>query len=110
MKQVLAKRKKLLASVLGVAFIAGALAAGIYHVSTGDPTPIQVDPRIYDDYAGYYDFRNNYILTIRRDGDRLMSSVPEQLPRQLFPETPTTFFVKGEPGRITFQRDTNGHV
>ena len=96
--------------ILVFAACLSAVGVGVYSWATREPTPIKVDPTIYDDYAGYYDFRNNYILTIRRDGDRLMSSVPEQSPRQLFPEAPTTFFVKGEPGRITFQRDTNGHV
>src|SRR5262245_46433128 len=99
-------RKRIVAAVvcLGLAGVAG------YSWATREPTPIKVDPSIYDSYAGHYDFRNNYIVTIRREGDRLTSTVPEMLPQELFPETPTTFFVKGQPGRIVFYRGTNGQA
>lgn len=88
----------------------GAAGLAVYSCVTREPTPIKVDPKIYDDYAGYYDFRNNYILTIRRDGDRLMSSWAEHVPQQLLPETETTFFIKGERGRLTFHRNERGQV
>ena len=39
-----------------------------------------------------------------------MISVPEHLPRQLFPETETQFFLKGNPTRWIFHRDETGHV
>ena len=102
------KAKTILASGLLILF-AGALAAGVRYWSARDPDVITLDPRIYDEYAGHYDFGNNYVITIRRTGDRLMSFAPEQMPRQLLPETSTTFFVRGEPGRITFHR-ANGQV
>src|SRR5262249_4022435 len=75
-----------------------------------DPTPIHVDPVIYDEYAGYYVFSNGYPVTVRRQGDRLMTSIPEQAPRQLFPETETQFFIKGRRGRWIFHRDKEGRV
>ena len=96
--------------ILAAVMCLGVVGLAAYFWMTREPTPIHVDPSIYDRYAGYYDFQNNYIVTIRRDGDRLMSSVPEMLPQQLFPETPTTFFVKGQPGRLIFHRGTNGHA
>ena len=99
-------RMRILAGVVCL----GLLGLGIYLWVTREPTPIKVDPRIYDDYAGYYDFGNNHIARVRREGDRLMSSVPERRPLELFPVTPTTFFVKGQPGRISFHRGTNGQV
>ena len=88
----------------------GAVAVAIYAWVRRDPTPIKLDPRIYDAYAGHYNFQNNYIVTVRRDGDRLMSIVPERLPQEFFPVSPTTFFVKAQPGRISFHRGTNGQV
>src|SRR3954452_16463111 len=93
---------------LSVIAIAGGLAAGIYYVATGDPTPIKVDPRIYDDYAGYYISPSGYPVTIQRKADRLMSTAPEHMPRELFPETETQFFIKGSPGRWIFHRDDKG--
>ena len=87
-----------------------ALAFGIYWDATRDPTPIHVDPAIYDEYAGYYVFSNGYPVTIRHQGDRLMTSIPEQAPRQIFPETETQFFIEGRPARWIFHRNKEGRV
>src|SRR5690348_16916063 len=97
-------RTILVAACLGAAGILG------YFWASREPTPIKLDPAIYDDYAGHYDFGNNYVITLRRDGDRLMSSAPERMPEELFPETPSTFFVKGQPLRVRFHRSTSGQV
>ena len=93
-------------AVIGV----GLLAAGIYYLATKDPSPIKVDPRVYDDYAGFYVFPNGYPVTIRREGDRLVSRVPEHAPTEMFPETETEFFIKGNPARWIFHRGENGRV
>src|SRR5689334_1976445 len=93
-------------TVIGV----GLLAAGIYYLAHKDPTPIKVDPSVYDNYAGYYVFPNGYPVTIRREGDRLMSRVPEHAPTEMFPETETEFFIKGIPARWIFHRDEYGRV
>jgi Domain of unknown function (DUF3471) len=69
-----------------------------------------VDPRRYEDYVGYYDFGNRYVIHVRREGERLMSYAPERPPRELLPETETRFFVKGERVRITFHRNDTGRV
>src|SRR5437899_10419366 len=90
--------------------VAAMLAVAIHYLATKDPTPIRMDARIYDDYAGYYVFSNGYPLTIRRDGSHLMSTVPEHAAKELFPETETRFFMKGRPMRRTFHRDEKGRV
>src|SRR6185436_353959 len=82
----------------------------VYSWVMRDPTPIKVDPKIYDDYTGYYDFGHDTIVTIRRDGDRLMSSMPGEATQQLLPQTESTFFVRGDPGRLTFHRNEQGRV
>jgi hypothetical protein len=104
------KIKKVVRGILVAAITCALLAAGIYHIATRDPVPVKVDPKIYDDYAGYYDYGHGYVITIRREGDRLMSYAPERLPRELFPETEARFFFKGTPARITFHRDEKGRV
>ena len=95
---------------LAVFVLCGGLAAAIYHIATKDPTPIAVNPKLYDDYKGYYVFPDGYQVTIRREGDRLVSITPEHTPKQLFPETETQFFFKGNPARWIFHRDANGRV
>ncbi|HKQ39863.1 MAG TPA: gamma-glutamyltransferase [Verrucomicrobiae bacterium] len=97
----------LIAAVLAVC---AAIAWGVHSWLARDPGSIKVDARILDEYAGYYDFGNNMIVTIRRDGDRLISSAPEQPTQQLYPQTETKFFVKGEPGRLIFHRNEQRQV
>ena len=90
--------------------IAGTVAAGMYYLATKDPTPIRLDASVYDDYAGYYVFPNGYPVTIRREGDQLLISIPEHAPTELFPETQTRFFMKGNPARWIFHRHETGRV
>jgi hypothetical protein len=104
------KIKKIAAFTIFAVVAGGAVAAGIYYALTRDPTPIKMDPKLYDNYAAYYDFGHGYIVTIHREGNRLISSAPEQRPKELFPETETQFFFKGNPARITFHRDEKGRA
>src|SRR6266478_3288827 len=104
------KFKRVVGIGLSALAVGGGLVAGIYYVATKDPTPIRVNSRIYDDYAGNYVFSNGYPVTVRREGDRLMSSVPEHVAKELFPETETQFFIKGNPARWIFHRDDKGRV
>ncbi len=104
------KIKRFAAYAVSAVVAGGAVAAGIYCALTRDPTPIKVDPKVFDDYAGYFDFGHGYIVAIRREGDRLMSSAPEQRSKELFPETETRFFFKGNSARITFHRDEKGRA
>src|SRR5207249_550285 len=55
-------------------------------------------------------FPSGYPLTIIRDGQRLLSRVPEHSDAELFAETETQFFIKGNPARWIFHRDNAGHV
>lgn len=77
------------------------------------PAPIteaKVDPKIYDAYVGRYELAPNFILTISRDGDRLMAQATGQPQFQLFPESETKFFVKAVEIKITFVKDAMGKV
>jgi gamma-glutamyltranspeptidase/glutathione hydrolase len=93
-----------------IAAVSGGVAAAIYYFETKDPKPIKVDAKQFDDYAGYYVFPSGFPITIKRDGDRLMSSMPEHAPMELFAETETQFFHKGRPARWSFHRADNGAV
>ena len=65
------------------AVVGGVLATGVYYLATREPTAIKVDPRLYDDYAGYYDFGYRYVIHVQREGERLLSYAPERAPREL---------------------------
>jgi len=80
-----------------------------------EPVAAKVDPRIYDAYAGQYEWSPTLISTITREGDRLIEEFGRMGKSELLPENETTFFVKGEAAsgdssRLIFVRDDAGRV
>jgi gamma-glutamyltranspeptidase / glutathione hydrolase len=98
------------ASTVALLALGCAVAVSRYLSAVKDPAVAKVDPKVYDDYAGHYDFGDNYIITFRREGERLISLEPGHAAVELLPETASKFFVRGEPGRLTFHRDESGRV
>ena len=48
---------------------------------------------------------------ISRKGDKLFGQgAPDDTPTELFPESSDTFFIPGDPTRMTFVRDETGKV
>jgi hypothetical protein len=71
---------------------------------------IKLDPKLYDQYAGKYDFTPKFSVTITKEGDQLMVQAAGMPKVQLFPESETKFFVKTMSGALTFIKDANGTV
>ncbi|MBT7805544.1 serine hydrolase [Candidatus Poribacteria bacterium] len=75
-----------------------------------DIVATDVDPAIYDDYAGDYDYGSGAILTVRvRDG-RLFAQMVGQPENEIFPRSETEFFWKVVTATMTFVRDEAGEV
>ena len=71
----------------------------------------KVDPKIYDPYAGQYEMAHDYVITITREGDKLMDADPGIKKKlELLPESETSFFIKGIAGQTVFVRDEKGQV
>ena len=51
-----------------------------------------------------------FILTVTREGDRLMTQATGQGKLEVFPESETTFFLKVVDAQITFVKDDSGTV
>lgn len=71
---------------------------------------VKVDPKLYDAYAGQYELAPNFILTITKEGDRLMSQPAGQAKLELFPSSETKFFLKDVDVQMTFVKDGQGQV
>jgi CubicO group peptidase (beta-lactamase class C family) len=71
---------------------------------------IALDPASGDACAGDYELAPGYILTIRREGDRLVALVPGQENLELWPESPARFFAKTADVQIEFVRDAAGTI
>jgi D-alanyl-D-alanine carboxypeptidase len=69
-----------------------------------------VDPAIYDAYVGRYAIAPAFILTVTREGNRLMMQATGQQKIQVFPESDTQFFLSVVDAQITFVKDASGKV
>jgi len=73
-------------------------------------TVAKVNPAIYDAYAGKYELQGGMMITITKEGDRLIAQPVGQPKTELLPESETKFYVKMVDADVTFQRDEGGKV
>ena len=73
-------------------------------------TAVEVDPAIYDDYAGRYQLAENVVFTVTREGDRLFVQLTGQPRFEVFPESGTKYFYRVVDAQITFGRRDDGTV
>jgi CubicO group peptidase (beta-lactamase class C family) len=74
------------------------------------PVVATVDPAIYDAYVGEYELGPNFVLTVTREGDRLMTQATGQQKIEIFPLSETEFFPKVVDARILFVKGADGKV
>ncbi len=78
------------------------LLGGAETIVPGDPPIATVDPRDYDALVGRYEYGPGVADVVVRDGSRLLVQSTGLAPEELFPESATTFFLKGQPWRYVF--------
>jgi CubicO group peptidase (beta-lactamase class C family) len=71
---------------------------------------VKIDPKILDAYVGQYELNPNFIITMTREGDSLMTQATGQPKFELFPESETKFFLKVVEAQVTFVKDDKGAV
>lgn len=72
--------------------------------------PIKLDPKIYDAYIGQYELAPSVVLSVTRDGDRLITQATGQPKFDLLPESEIAFFIKDISALFVFMRDEKGGV
>jgi CubicO group peptidase (beta-lactamase class C family) len=82
-------------------------------MKTDEPLPaerqaVQVDPALYDAYAGVYELAPGFQMTLTREGDRLMAQATGQPKLEVFPESETRFFLKVVDAQLEIQRGPDG--
>jgi CubicO group peptidase (beta-lactamase class C family) len=70
----------------------------------------RIDPAVYDRLAGRYELRPDLILTVRREGDRVVTQATGQEAFEIFPESDLAYFVKAFDAQISFRQDDRGKV
>jgi CubicO group peptidase (beta-lactamase class C family) len=95
----------------------GRIARDLLAILFGQPyevpvlrTVAKVDPKIYDAYVGQYQLTPTFILTVTREGDRLMTQATGQGKIEVFAESDTKFFLKVVDAQLTFVKDDSGNV
>jgi CubicO group peptidase (beta-lactamase class C family) len=71
---------------------------------------IKVDAKILQQYAGKYELRPGFELTITLEGGQLMSQATGQQKAEIYPESETKFFLRVADAQITFVKDAAGKV
>lgn len=71
--------------------------------------PAAVDPALYDKYAGQYELMPNFILTLSRNGDKLIGQATGQPSVELVPESATRFAVPQVGAVIEIVLDEKGN-
>lgn len=96
---------------------AGAVGRDLLAIYFGQPytvptprTVAKVDPSIYDRYVGKYELRPDFIMTVTREGNSLMTQATGQGKLEVFPESETRFFPKVMEATIAFEKDAAGKV
>src|SRR5258708_4444761 len=73
-------------------------------------TAIAFDSKQFDRYVGYYQLTPNAIVTVTRDGDHFFVQLSGQPAFEVFPESPSKFFLKVVAAQISFDSDAAGKV
>jgi len=73
-------------------------------------TLAKIDPKVFDTYAGKYEFPDKRPYTVSREGDRYFGQAPNNPKRELFPVSETTFFIPEVESQVTFIKDQKGDV
>lgn len=71
---------------------------------------IAMSPQRLQDYVGQYRLAPHFVVTVMRQGDRLLAQATGQDAFPIFPNATDTFFAKITDIRIDFKRDGKGKV
>jgi len=69
---------------------------------------IEVDPRIYDDYVGQYEYA--FIIRIIKENNHLFFEGGQGAKIEIYPESETKFFQEARDAQITFVKNKKGEV
>lgn len=77
---------------------------------TGEQKEVNVNPKIYDSYAGEYQLAPGFTITVTSENGKLMAQATGQSKFELFPTSETDFYLKVVPATVTFVKDAQGNV
>jgi hypothetical protein len=88
----------------------GALAHGEKVISPYERKEVAIDPKLLEGYVGNYELGPKFILSVTREGDKLITQATGQPKVRIFAESEREFFVKAFDAQITFITDAQGRA
>ncbi len=86
------------------------VAVRVADVAAEAPETVDVSPELYDLWAGEYELAPGFVLTIRREDDRLISQATGQPAFELHPSSMTRYSVQEFPAEIEFVQGDDGRA
>ena len=74
------------------------------------PKTVTVPEKILDKYVGRYELQPGFVITIRRDGSKLLAQATAQPELEIFAESETKFFYRVVDAQITFNAGEDGGI
>jgi beta-lactamase regulating signal transducer with metallopeptidase domain len=71
---------------------------------------VAFDPKLFDAYVGYYQFSDQKVFTVTREGDRFFTQTTGQSKHEKFPESDHKFFSTISAAQMSFERDSDGRA
>jgi hypothetical protein len=98
---------------LSLALVATATEVGppnAHNIAGNAHEEIALDSKVLDGYAGSYQLAENAVMTVTRDGQRLVAQLTGEPAIQIYPESHTDFFYKIMNAQISFMVDRQGQT
>lgn len=75
-----------------------------------DEIPVAVAPSVFDKLTGKYSWGPTFVISVFKEGDKLLMRFGEQSPSQLLPASETEYFMKESTIRVTFKANDAGKI
>jgi hypothetical protein len=73
-------------------------------------TAVPFDPSRFDAYVGWYELSPTVLLHVTRNGSHYFSQLTGQTQIEIYPDSPTEFFLMVAPVQISFEVDAQGRA
>jgi D-alanyl-D-alanine-carboxypeptidase/D-alanyl-D-alanine-endopeptidase len=93
---------------IGIHLLTGRPLAPPSRPKSATRTTITLPPETLDRYVGEYPLAPTFVITVRRDGTRLLAQATGQPAFELFPASPTVFFLRVVEAEMEFELDASG--
>jgi CubicO group peptidase (beta-lactamase class C family) len=93
--------------------IASKLAAVVHGekvVLLSERKEVTLDPKVFEGYVGNYELGPKFILTVTREGDKLITQATGQPKVPIFAASEREFFAKVVDAQVTFETDSSGRA